>query len=390
MFSADYFRQDSLLDPSIAFLNHGSFGATPRPVFEEYQRIQQELEAEPVRFLGREIFSRLKVARNVLSEYVKCDADDLIFIENATTGVNMIARSLKFESGDEILTCSHEYGACLKAWKYYSGQSGAVIRSMDLPNQIESKESIVSAIAKGFTEKTKLLFLSHITSPTALRLPIEELIAIAKARDVRVFIDGAHAPSYLDLDLSSIGADYYTGNLHKWLSAPKGAAFLFVQRELQSSLEPFIVSWGWESTLHSGNDFLDHNEWTGTRDPSAFLAVPSAIEYQRAHDWSTVRARCIATAKATKLRLLEVDGVTEFYPQDDFFSGQMVAVELPKCDIATLSSRLFDEFGIEVVCWHTLDRYLLRFTVAHYTRDEELDRLVNALKTLLPEVTTGQ
>ncbi len=206
-----------LLDPGVIFLNHGSFGATPRPVFEAYQAWQRRLEAQPVEFLGRELGEHLQAARQALAKYLGAPAEDLVFVPNATTGVNIVARSLPLRFGDEILASDHEYGACEKAWQFVCGKTGAVYRRQEISLPVRSPVEVVEILWQAVTKRTRVIFLSHMTSPTALRLPVEAICQRARAAGIWTVIDGAHAPGQIELDLPEVGADFYTGNCHKWL-----------------------------------------------------------------------------------------------------------------------------------------------------------------------------
>jgi isopenicillin-N epimerase len=286
-------RQDFLIRPDVAFLNHGSFGACPRPVFETYQRWQRELESQPVDFLGRRVRDLLAEARAKLAGYVGAQPDNVVFISNATHGVNIISRSLDLQPGDEILSTDHEYGACERAWRFACNQRGARFINQPIPLPVDDMETVIDQLWAGVTERTKVIYLSHITSPTAMRMPIAEIAARARTEGILTVIDGAHAPGQLELDLEGIGVDFYTGNCHKWLCSPKGSGFLYARPERQALLKPLIVSWGWEN-LHPGpSTFIDVFQWLGTDDPAAFLSVPAAIDYQIEHDW---RPGCAGTS----------------------------------------------------------------------------------------------
>lgn len=245
---APHLKSHFLLDPGVIFLNHGSFGAAPRPVFEAYQRWQLRLERQPVKFLARELLAELHSSRRVLGQFLGAGEDNLVFIPNATYGVNLVARSLGLKPGEEILTTDHEYGACDNIWKFIAKKTGARIVRRQIPLPVSSSSEIVEQLWKGVTPRTRLIFLSHITSPTALRMPVRAICARARKAGILTLIDGAHAPGQIPLNLSRLGADFYTGNCHKWLLAPKGSAFLHVQPERQQLIEPLIVSWGWGRT----------------------------------------------------------------------------------------------------------------------------------------------
>lgn len=238
-------REQFLLRPDVVFLNHGSFGACPKPVFEAYQYWLREMEAQPVEFFRRST-EHLAEARRVLGASVGAHADDLVFVPNATTGLNIVAKSLRLDPGDEILTTDHEYGALDRTWRFYCERWGARYLRARIPVPVESQQQIVDVVWSQVTPRTRVLFLSHITAPTALIMPVEELVRRARAADILTVIDGAHAPGQIPLNMAAIGADFYSGNCHKWMCAPKGSAFLYARREVQPLLEPLVVSWGWQ------------------------------------------------------------------------------------------------------------------------------------------------
>jgi isopenicillin-N epimerase len=273
-------RNEFLLDPRITFLNHGSFGATPRRVFECYQHWQRELEFEPVEFLSRRAPELLQASRAFLAEYLCTQADNLVYVQNATTGLNIVARSLNLVAGDEVLSTDHEYGAIDRTWKFFAQKRGFKYINYPLPSPVSTIAEFVEAFWKGVTPQTRVIFISHITSPTAIIFPIKELCSRARNARILTIIDGAHVPGQISLSLDDLGADIYCGNLHKWLCAPKGSAFLFARPEIQPLIEPLVVSWGWQSENPGPSLFVDYHEWAGTRDISAFLAVPEAIRFQ--------------------------------------------------------------------------------------------------------------
>ncbi len=373
-----------LLDPQIAFLNHGSFGACPRPVFEEYQRWQLEMERQPVEFLGRRFNDLMRAARAPLAAYLGTATDNIVYAPNATTAVNSVARSLKLAPGDEVLTSDHEYGACDRTWRFLCEKTGAAYRAVSVPLPLESAEEIVARFWAGVSERTRVIYLSHITSPTALTFPVSEICRRARAAGILTIIDGAHAVGQLPLALDALGADFYTSNCHKWLCAPKGSAFLYVRPERQAVVEPLVVSWGWQSDLPGPSRFVEEQEWVGTRDYAAYLATPAAIAFQREHHWDEVRTACHAGAVAARERLLTLIGLPPLSGPQAF--AQMFAVPLPACDLDSLKRRLYDEFGVEVPLVKWNGRQLLRVSIQGYTTADEIERLVAALARILPEV----
>jgi isopenicillin-N epimerase len=301
-----------LLQPDMVFLNHGSFGACPAPVFAVYQDWQRALEAQPVEFLGRRCAGLLAAARATLATYLGADAADLVFVPNATTGVNIIARSLRLTPGDEVLATDLEYGAVDRTWQFLCARMGATYVRQPIPLPVESAEGIVEALWRGVTPRTRVICVSHITSITALILPIAEICRRAREAGILTVIDGAHAPGQIPLDLAAIDADFYTGNCHKWLCAPKGAGFLHARRSAHALVDPFVVSWGWQDD--GSASFVDRLEWQGTRDIAAYLAVPAAIDFQAAHDWPQVRIACHALLRTIRQDLHRLTGLPPLCP----------------------------------------------------------------------------
>lgn len=381
-------RDPFLLDPDVVFLNHGSFGATPAPVFQEYQRLQREMERQPVLWLQREADERLGAARTALAAYVGCDHDELVYFPNPTQAINMVARSLRLVPGDEVLATDHEYGAMDRTWRVVCADAGARYVQAHVPVPLPPADEVVERIWAAVTPRTKVLFISHITSATAVRFPVEELVRRGREAGLITIVDGAHVPGHIPLDVRAVGADFYTGAPHKWLCAPKGTTFLYARRDVQHLLKPLVVSWGWESLTPSGSTFVDHHEWQGTRDLSAFLATPAAIEWTQANDWPAQQQRSHAMVQ----RAIElVDGLTgqaSMYPADGFtWYGQMAVALLPDVDVAELKRRLYDEFLVELPVHRFADQPMLRVSVAAYTVESDIDALVDALTVLLPQLT---
>ncbi|NTU79217.1 MAG: aminotransferase class V-fold PLP-dependent enzyme [Chloroflexales bacterium] len=372
-----------LLRPGIAFLNHGSFGACPRPVFEAYQSWQRELEAQPVEFLGRRIGGLLAQARADLGAYLGAAADDLAFLPNATHAVNVVARALELAPGDEVLGTDHEYGAVERAWRFVCARRGARYLSAPIPLPIEGPDQVSEALWSAVTPRTRIIVVSHITSPTALTFPVTEICHRAREAGILTLVDGAHAPGQIELDLPALRADFYAGNCHKWLCAPKGAGFLYARREAQPLLKPLVVSWGWQPEAPGRSPFVDYFGWAGTADPAAYLSVPAAIEYQRERRWPAVRAACRALLAEARARVAALAGQGQICPDSPAWWVQMAAVPLPPCDPARLKARLWEEYAVEVpiVVWR--GRPLVRISVQAYTTPSDIDRLVAGLRALL-------
>ena len=384
-----------LLRRDVVFLNHGSFGARPAAVFAEYQRWQRELEQQPVEFLGRRFSDVMRDARVAIAAYLGARADDLVFVPNATSGLNVVARSLALTPGDEVLTTDHEYGALDSTWRFICASRGAkyINRPIRLPAQ--SQDDVVETIWAGVTPRTRVLFLSHITSPTALTFPVAELIRRARAAGILTVIDGAHVPGQRALALDELGADFYSGNLHKWLCAPAGSAFLHVRREVQHLVKPLVVSWGWNRTEQAGatvepelraGRFVDEQEWQGTRDPAAYLAAPAAIQFQAEHDWIKVQARCHDLLLEARRQVAELTGLPQICPPSREWFAQMAALPLPACDPLALKQRLYDEYRVEVPIVDWSGRQFVRVSIQGYNTREDVDTLTTALSALLPQV----
>jgi isopenicillin-N epimerase len=376
---------DYLLRPDITFLNHGSFGACPRPVFAEYQRWQRVLEEEPVEFLGRRIDGLLAEARQPLGDYLGTSPDNLVFVPNATYGVNAVARSLSLEPGDEVLGNTHEYGAVERTWTFLCEAQGARYRSQPITLPVASADEIVEQLWQGVTPRTRALVISHITSPTALIFPVAEICRRAAAQGIYTIIDGAHAPGQIDLALDEIGADFYTGNLHKWLSAAKGSAFLYARPDRQAMLNPLVVSWGWRAIEPGPSAYQDYFGWTGTSDPASYLCVPTAIAFQQQRDWPAIRARCHELALSASQRIGALTGLPPISPDSTAWWVQMRAIPLPRTALSAqeIHRRLFDEFHIEIPVLDWQDHRFARISIQAYNTPTDVDRLVEALKTLL-------
>jgi len=369
--AAEDLRRDFLLDPEVTFLNHGSFGACPQSVFARYQAWQRELEREPVDFLDRRLPAFLATARGELARYLKADAGDLAFVTNATTGVNLAARSLDLRPGDEILTTDLEYGACDLAWEWLCRRTGAGYVRAPIPLPLESPAQLVEALFARATQRTRVLYVSHITSSTALILPVDEIVSRARDLGLVTIVDGAHSPAHVPVDLAALGADFYAGNAHKWLMAPKGAGFLHVRPEHQERLDAATVSWGYAD----GRDFQERIEMQGTRDPAAWLAVPDAIRYQAEREWDSVSGRRRTLTREARREICDLLGTEPLAPEE--MLGQMASARLPRPDPG-LRDRLFADHRIEIpVAGPNAD--LLRISIAAYTTRDDVDRLLAAL-----------
>jgi len=378
------------LERGLVFLNHGSFGACPTEVLRHQAALRAEMEAEPVRFLSRELDDRLDVARAALAAFLGADADDLAFVTNATSGVNAVLRSRVFAAGDELLTTDHVYGACRNTLNFVAERAGARVVIVTVPFPIGSPDEVVEAVLAKVTPRTRLALLDHITSPTALILPIERLIAELGARGVDVLVDGAHAPGMVPLNLATLGATYYSGNCHKWLCAPKGSAFLWTRRDRQADVRPLTISHGATAVRPGRSRFRLEFDWTGTSDPTAWLTVPKAIEYLPTlveGGWPALMARNRALALEARRLLCAAAGTPP--PCPDEMVGSLAAVRLPDGTAEVgwrrpdpLQPRLFEDWRIEVpvMSWPAAPRRLVRISAQLYNRREHYERLAEALR----------
>lgn len=373
------FKDLFLLDKSYTFLNFGSFGACPKPVFEKYQELQLQLERKPVQFIVKDGMELLKDARSKLSDFVGCHMDDIVYVTNPSYAVNTIAKSFPMNAGDEILTTSLEYGACDRTWNYYCRKAGAKYVKQEIRLPIESKESFLTDFWKGCTDRTKAIFISHITSATGIILPVKEICVEAKKRGLITIVDGAHAPAQVDLNITELGADIYVGACHKWMMAPKGASFLYVSKEHQHWVDPLVISWGYESDFPSHSQFLDYHQTTGTRDFSAFLTVPYCIDFMNNNNWKEVTKNCQKTVLENAQRFCDLVGASPISPLNKDFIGQLFSIPIKCSDPKGLHDLLFDKYKIEIPVPVEGERVYLRYSIQAFNSRSDLDRLEEAI-----------
>jgi len=376
-------KSQFLLDPTITFLNHGSFGACPKPIFEEYQRFQLELETEPVLFIQKKATGYLKVAREKLSTYIGCDSLDVFFTPNPTFAINTIMRSLDLQEGDEILSTNHEYGAMDRIWSFYCKKSGAKYIRQKISLPVKSKEQLLEEFWKGYNSKTKIIFLNHISSCTALVFPVKEICDRARELGLITIVDGAHVPGQLDLNITELNPDFYTGTLHKWMLAPKGSSFLYVKKQFQNTLDPLIVGWGYESVSPGESQFLDYQDYQGTRDVSAFLATPKVIEFLERNNWSTIAKQSKAIVLANYQRFCDLFQTQPLCPISEEFLVQMASVPVKTSDPVGLKELLFNKYKIEIPVMSLNGNFYLRYSINGYNSQEDLDVLYAALQDIL-------
>jgi isopenicillin-N epimerase len=391
------------LRPDLVFLNHGSFGACPRAVLAVQADLRTELEANPVAFLGRALEARLDQARARLADFLGSDPADLAFVPNATAGVASVLRSLRFAPGDEVVTTDHEYNAALNMARFAAARDGARVVVARIPLPTTGPDEVAQRILGVVGPRTRLVLVSHVTSPTALIFPVERLVATLEGRGIPVLVDGAHGPGMLPLDLSALGASFYAGNLHKWVCAPKGAAFLHVRRDRQAAIRPLAISHGANDPRPGRTTFRKEFDWTGTADPTPFLAVPAAIDAvggMVAGGWATVMDRNRDLAARARRTLAAVGGAPVLAPET--MLGSMAAIELPPdrsfsargpADPDPLQARLLETAAIEVPihAWPRdpvpgeRRRRLLRVSAHLHNDVGEYGHLAEALRVLLAD-----
>ena len=380
------------LDPAITFLNHGSFGSCPLPVLEVQREVRDRLERQPVRFFVRELEALWDEARQALAQFVGAAADELVFVPNATSGINAVLRSLDFKPGDELLVTDHEYNACRNALNYVSERTGARVVVAPIPFGLRNEDDMVAPVLERATARTRLALLDHVTSQTGLVFPIRRLVRELAARDIDTLVDGAHAPGMVPLNLREIGAAYYTGNCHKWICSPKGAAFLAVRAGRQKLIRPLVISHGANSPRTERSRFLIEFGWMGTADPSAMLSVPEALRFMgglRPGGWPEVMQRnreLVLAARRVLCSALKID-----LPCPDEFIGSLASI--PILDAATsepsksplyldpLQDQLLLEHFIEVpvIPWPQPPKRLLRISAQLYNFLPQYEQLAKAL-----------
>jgi isopenicillin-N epimerase len=364
------------LTPDVVFLNHGSYGACPRPVLERQRELRDRMEREPVRFMTRELEPLLDEARQTLAQFVGADPSDLAGVTNATTAVNAVLASLRFRAGDELLVTSHGYNACNNVVRLAAERTGANVVVAQVPFPLEGADQVVEAVLAAATERTRLAVIDHVTSPTALVFPIERIVRALEARGVMVLVDGAHAPGMVPLALDALGASFFTGNLHKWVCAPKGAAFLHVRRDRQPLVRPTVISHGANSPRTDRSRFQLEFDWVGTSDPTAFLSMPRALEVLA--PWPELMRRNRDDALAAGTLLTKALRVTLPAPAE--LLGSMVAVPL-QGDQAGLERWLFDERRIQVPIISFGGRWWVRVSLQRHVRPGDVQALADALLT---------
>ena len=377
-------------------MNHGSFGSCPRPVLEFQRDLQAQMERQPCQFFVRDLEGLLDQARAALGAFVGADSSDIVFVTNATAGVNTVLRSIPLKSGDELLVTNHEYNACRNALDFKAGQARARVVVVDIPFPAKGSKQIVEAILSRVTRRTRLALFDHISSQTGLVFPVAKLVAELSPRGIDTLVDGAHAPGMLPLNLREIRATYYTGNCHKWVCAPKGAAFLYVQRDRQKLIRPLSISHGANSPRKDRSTFHIEFDWTGTWDPSAYLSIPEALRFMGAllpGGWPEIMRRNRTLALSARQLLCEALRIPP--PCPDEMIGSLASVPIPDAQgeqeqtsplyADPQQDQLRNEYNIEVpiIPWPAPPKRLLRISAQLYNSLPQYKRLASALKEIL-------
>jgi isopenicillin-N epimerase len=384
IFTKNYkMKTQFLLDENITFLNHGSFGACPKPIFEEFQRLQLELEADPVHFIQKKLPVYLKEAKKPLAKFIGCDEQDFFFTPNPTFAINTIMRSLSLQAGDEILTTNHEYGAMDRTWHFYCKKSGAKYVRQEISLPIVSKEQIIEEFWKGYTSNTKVVFLNQISSSTALIFPVKEICDKAQQLGLITIVDGAHVPGHIDLNISELNPDFYTGTLHKWMLAPKGSSFLYVKKEFQADIDPLVVSWGYESLAPSESQFLDYHEYQGTQDVSQYLCTPKVISFLEENNWKEKSNACRKIVIDNYQRFCDLVGTEPICPISEEFLGQMASIPIRTEKPMELKELLYSKYKIQIPIMPLNGKVYMRYSINAYNSQEDLDVLYQAITDIM-------
>lgn len=374
-----------LIDPDIHYLNVGSFGACPKPVFEVYQSFQREFEYNPVQFMTQKGPKYIQASREALAKFIHADAEDLVYVPNPTTAVNLVAKNFTLHAGDEVISTSLEYGACTNTWQYYCQQQGAKFIQVPIQLPIQDADEIVAAIMNACSHRTKLIFISHITSSTALILPVSKIILRAHEKGIPVFVDGAHAPGHIDLDIMQLQPDYYTGACHKWMMTPNGSSFLYVDKKWQPRLDPLIISWGYDTTIPAQQKFYSYHQFNGTRDFSAYLCIPEAIKFRTKYNWEERMSQCKTFVHTQANRFANLLSTQPLAPLHINYIAQMLSLPIQTSQPTQLQQKLYDSYQIEIPIMQQGTQTYIRFSWHPLNHEKEIEALWLALHDLIQQ-----
>ena len=365
------------LNKDITFLNYGSFGACTKKVMNEYIQYQYQLENQPVDFIEKKVPKLLALSRSKLADFLNTSSNDIVLLDNPTTAINEVIRSLQLDRGDEIITTDHEYGAMNKAWEFITEKKGANYKRVELPFPIESSKDIFSTIVNSISQKTKILFISHITSPTGIIFPVEDLCKYARENNIITIIDGAHVPGHIQLDIKDLNPDFYIGTCHKWLCTPKGVSFLYVRRNFQDSIDPLIIGWGWRDFDSNLSEFINNHEWWGTRDMSAYFCLPPALKIHQTKEMIDGRMHCKSKIPIIRDIVNDITSQMEICPNN--MLGQMASMVMPNIDYVNLKTTLINEYKIEIPVFKWKNMSILRVSYQVYNTEKDIEKLSTVL-----------
>ena len=373
-------KQNFLLDKNITFLNHGSYGSCPIPVFEDYQKWQRKLEKQPVEFLTNDLWEALKHSRVTLSKFVGCDEDEVLFFSNPTSAIANVINSLNLNDGDEVLMTDHEYGALVRQWNLWGEKNNVKIKQQKVPVPVTSKDMFINNFWRGVSKKTKVIFISQITSPTAIIFPVKEIVDLAKNKGILTIIDGAHVPGHIDLNIHSLGCDFFTGAIHKWLCGPKGSSFLFVKKSHQDWVKPIIYSWGKDGNDPGPTEFLQDFQWQGTRDMSSFLTIPKAMDFFGRHIQPN-QEYCRKMTLDVFSNFISMLG-TEPLTTGSQWIAQMVSHPLPVNAPLEIKDILMEKYKVEIPIFEWNGNRYIRSSFQVYNEKKDIDSLMSALDSI--------
>ena len=375
------FKSQFLLNPEITFLNHGSYGSCPVPIFDKYQEWQRKLENQPVQFFTKDLYQGLLRSRTSLSKFIGCNENEILFFDNPTIAIANIIHSVNLEPGSEVLMTDHEYGALIRAWNIWGQKSGVKIIQQKIELPVTSHQNFIDDFLKGVTKRTKIIFISQITSPTGIVFPLKEIIRYVNDRGILSIVDGAHGPGQINIDMKDLKCDFYTGALHKWLCMPKGTSFLYVKNEHQDWMRPMINSWGKYGEDPGPSEFLQNFQWQGTRDMSRFLIVPDSLDYFKKNILPN-RNNCYSMVLDAYSKLESILG-TKPLSNGENWLRQMVSHPLKKNIPKNIKDILLNEHNIEIPIFKWKDSLLIRLSVQCYNNEEDIDSLMKALGSIV-------
>lgn len=366
--------------PGTTYLNHGSWGPPPAPVTAARSALLARMDEQPMDYFLREYEEAWHRARGKLAQFVGADPEGMIFVPNATAAMNLVADSTKLSVGDEILLNDHEYGAVMRIWARKAQESGATVRTLDLPDRFDEPAELVEFFKQSSTDKTRILILSHITSPTAITLPVAEITAAARERGILVCVDGPHAVAQLPLELEKLGVDYYAASCHKWLCAPIGSGFLYVARPHRKSIRPACLSWG-RLKPNQPKEWYEEFIWTGSQDFATYLATPAAIDFLESFGIDRFREQTHGMARSVRQRVEALGGGESLVTDSPSWYGSMAHVPIPYTgDADALQRTLWDKYRIEAPIWNFKGRIYTRISCHLYTTQTDIDYFLEALK----------